>query len=713
MANGWGQGQSGTRLCSKCQRPLNFVAQYNQWYCYNCGTYEASQVAQTGDDVQPQRTELKCRTCGDTLYFIRRYGQHYCYKCNVYTPVSAASIASQSAPIQTQPVAPGPSYAQATTAAASPAPQLVDEAKEAAAAPAEAPLKCPECGTQVEQGWIRCPSCGNALETSDIPERPVTTPDERPSNFHSTASTVGQHDLAATSLPHSEPKETVPKPWEARHGGEFSWEPQAMKEEQTWSEASQRQKYDWQASSTEERKDRDLASEEQRSTREEAAKDESMAYRRGTRAEADDRSQRVDDQVKEREESTVSERRIWEAPNEPVTAEPMPHEGAVPDEHAVKPDSEMEFLIELFEGFLSSLLKEPVQPVSFYRSKLKNLADRCETIRKVKLEDDGKVHIYIKALDFNKTLSELAGMLDSIIETEAKISSRAQAMARAREALEPIVKEYREEIDDLGIGPRLLNKAFATKLPSGVPGFDDMLHGGIPNGASIILQGPSSGEKDVLANQFLGCGLDENGSVMIVLTMISPDEWRTQMRSIGQRLSDYEKEGQIVIVDWYTQKNERVRSVEVRGSVVLSSKSITNLEIAIDKAIKSIKDAPTKRAVIAILSPAIKALGFDTIYGFAQSIRGKFKKYNITGLFLLDKGMHDQNVVTSLQSVFDGVFDIERERVGDSMVTRLGILSMKGMTFESKYRELELTKEGLAVKPMQGSNGQNGAGGRF
>jgi len=690
MANGWGQQQVGTRLCSKCQSPLTYIEQYNQWYCYTCSTYEG--VSTTDADVQPQRTLLACPTCGDQLYYIKKYGQHYCYKCNVYTSAEPVVTAPATELVLSPPVEP-PLVVAPVQIQAPPTLPVIPTT--------DAHLKCPECGDPVDQGWIRCPSCGNALESSDIPERPVVSADERPKDFHSMKSPVGQKDLETMALPHMVPKEKPPQPWEARHSGEYSWEPMAVREGAARSERSDDQSYKWKASATEQNQVRDAVAEEERVDREKHAKDESMAYRKGARQESDSWATRSKTETAARDAQSQTVRKAWEAPNEPTKAEVRGPDGEIPDGHAVRLDSEMEFLIDLFNGLIGAFLKEPMQPVSFYRSKLRVLADKCGTILKINVADDGKVQVFIRSLDFNKVLTDLNGILDSIIDTEAKISSRAQAMARARVSMEPIIREYQEELDDLGISTKLLNRAFAAKLPSGIPGFDEMLHGGIPNGASIILQGPATGEKDVLANQFLGCGLNENGSIMVVITMISPDEWRTQMRGLGYKLSDYEKEGSLVLVDWYTHKNERVRSVEVRGPVVLCSKSITNLEIAIDKAIKTIKDAPTKRAVIAILSPAIKALGFDTIYGFAQSIRGKFKKYNITGLFLLDKGMHDQNIMTSLQSVFDGVFDIERERIGDAMISKIGILSLKGMTFETSYRPLDLTREGLAVKGVQ------------
>ena len=45
------------------------------------------------------------------------------------------------------------------------------------------------------------------------------------------------------------------------------------------------------------------------------------------------------------------------------------------------------------------------------------------------------------------------------------------------------------------------------RLPTGVPGFDAMVQGGLPVGSSVVLQGPPGQEKLRFALMFLAEGL--------------------------------------------------------------------------------------------------------------------------------------------------------------------------------------------------------------
>ncbi len=52
----------------------------------------------------------------------------------------------------------------------------------------------------------------------------------------------------------------------------------------------------------------------------------------------------------------------------------------------------------------------------------------------------------------------------------------------------------------------------AVRLASGVPGLDAMLGGGVPQGYTVLLAGPSGVGKSVLASQFLGAGVRAGGN---------------------------------------------------------------------------------------------------------------------------------------------------------------------------------------------------------
>jgi len=71
------------------------------------------------------------------------------------------------------------------------------------------------------------------------------------------------------------------------------------------------------------------------------------------------------------------------------------------------------------------------------------------------------------------------------------------------------------------------------RLPSGVPGFDEMVEGGLPAGACVVLQGPPGREKLRFALTFLAEGLKSGAAGLIVVSSNSPDSILTELRSLG------------------------------------------------------------------------------------------------------------------------------------------------------------------------------------
>jgi len=232
------------------------------------------------------------------------------------------------------------------------------------------------------------------------------------------------------------------------------------------------------------------------------------------------------------------------------------------------------------------------------------------------------------------------------------------------------------------------------RVPLGVPGFDALIEGGIPRGNAVLLQGPPGVERDTFWMEFIANRLKDDESVIVTLSSTSPDEFREKVKGFGVEIQKYEDDGRVIIIDWYSHRNERIMGIEERGAVYRCSKGLTNLEIALTKGLRLLSDRGRKVcAVIDVLSPAITVLKFDPVYKFAQTLRAKLRKYGVTSLFLLDRGTHEKEEVASLHQIFDGVIDIERERIGSKIERRVAILSMEGTYFESEYYPLGLTKE--------------------
>src|SRR3970040_1836172 len=213
-----------------------------------------------------------------------------------------------------------------------------------------------------------------------------------------------------------------------------------------------------------------------------------------------------------------------------------------------------------------------------------------------------------------------------------------------------------------------------TRLATGIQGFDGMVQGGLPAGTSVVLQGPPGQEKLRFALTFLAEGLKSGGSGLVVVSSQSPDAILSELRSLGVDLDKVVQENRLRIVDWYTQREEPVQDVEEKGIVQRASIDLTNVGVALSRAIASLAGDLPKRAVVELLSPATSVYEFAQVYAFAQSSKGKFVRFNFTALVLIEKEMHAPSDLSTLHQPFDGVVEIERVRVGDQIVPKIGVL---------------------------------------
>src|SRR5213594_2912197 len=203
------------------------------------------------------------------------------------------------------------------------------------------------------------------------------------------------------------------------------------------------------------------------------------------------------------------------------------------------------------------------------------------------------------------------------------------------------------------------------RLPTGVPGFDAMVQGGLPVGSSVVLQGPPGQEKLRFALTFLAEGLKSGASGLVLISSQSPDAVLSDLRGLG---------------------------VDVRSSI-----DLTNLGVALSRAIAALSGEKGCRSVIELLSPAMNAYELTQVYAFAQSAKKKFDRHGFTSLVLLEKDMHSGPEVTTLLQPFDGVIEIERTRSGDRILRKIGVLHLRDTTPDPTFRILEMTEGGMRV----------------
>ena len=144
------------------------------------------------------------------------------------------------------------------------------------------------------------------------------------------------------------------------------------------------------------------------------------------------------------------------------------------------------------------------------------------------------------------------------------------------------------------------------RVRTGVGGFDPIVGGGLPQGASVILQGPSGTEKDLFGLQFLAEGLKSGEAVVIVISSQSPDRYVESLAKLGVNVKEAIAGNLIKIVDWHSYKEGSVAGVEELEHVIRCSVDLTNVGIALSRALGTLPPGVRRRAVLEVLSPALQ-----------------------------------------------------------------------------------------------------------
>ncbi|MEO8713644.1 MAG: ATPase domain-containing protein [Acetobacteraceae bacterium] len=126
------------------------------------------------------------------------------------------------------------------------------------------------------------------------------------------------------------------------------------------------------------------------------------------------------------------------------------------------------------------------------------------------------------------------------------------------------------------------------RLSTGISKFDEMLGGGIPEGDSMLLAGPSGGGKSILATQFVAEGLSRGEPSIVAVFEEIPAEYVQRAAEFGFDFDTPQKEGKLKIIylrplDLSVDEtvHEIVNSVKQIGCKRLIIDSLVGFEMAL------------------------------------------------------------------------------------------------------------------------------------
>jgi predicted RNA-binding Zn-ribbon protein involved in translation (DUF1610 family) len=189
--------------CPTCGGELEFIAQYDRYYCYTCKKYAPKELGKAAEPAAA--TPIPCPTCGRNLTFIPEYDRYYCYSCNKYAPKGIEKPPAEQKPAEEktpdEKLCPtcgkplqyveaygrwycysckkyAPKEEEKTPEAVTFAPAVIPEEKPAAEMPpAEAPVEViPPVAAKVEEARVESPKEEAPPATTPVPEAAAPAP---------------------------------------------------------------------------------------------------------------------------------------------------------------------------------------------------------------------------------------------------------------------------------------------------------------------------------------------------------------------------------------------------------------------------------------------------------------------------------------------------------------------------------------------------------
>jgi len=243
-----------------------------------------------------------------------------------------------------------------------------------------------------------------------------------------------------------------------------------------------------------------------------------------------------------------------------------------------------------------------------------------------------------------------------------------------------------------------------TRIPSGIPGLDDLIESGLPKNRSFLVSGATGAGKTIFSMQYLYQGAYLYGEPGIYVSLDErPNLIREDMLKFGWDVKRLEDEGKLILLD-ATVTRLGIDSGEKESY----SGNIFDYKKLLLEIIRRAKAINAKRIVI----DSIATLGvyFKKIDEMREAILEMiyvFSKLGLTTILIseLDNDTKKYSKYGIEEYVADGVFILKYLDTGIQGINRTMLIrKMRGTKHSSEIHPMEIGEQGIKIKNIDDYN---------
>ncbi len=266
-----------------------------------------------------------------------------------------------------------------------------------------------------------------------------------------------------------------------------------------------------------------------------------------------------------------------------------------------------------------------------------------------------------------RTLAPGSGAGDADYLERQKVLDLRERQLRERE--QAVVRQRAELTSDSAaaagtLAPPTVQRQ-KDRLPSGTARLDDLLAGGLPPKAHVLLVGPAFTGKEVLLYSFIAEGLRRGEPAILVTTSRSPEETAGDIGKVTAQFKEYEQLG---LVTWIDASNPDAAPgatpADDHRTVVKGPSDQAGILTALVRAAQRAEASKSGAFRVGFLSLSTSLAHTDEkeAFAFFQNFVGILKARPALALYLVDQGTVPEARIEVAQSRLDGAIHFKQER---------------------------------------------------
>ena len=231
------------------------------------------------------------------------------------------------------------------------------------------------------------------------------------------------------------------------------------------------------------------------------------------------------------------------------------------------------------------------------------------------------------------------------------------------------------------------------RVVTGIPGFDDILNGGIPRRNVVLLAGGPGTGKSIFGYQYLYNGLKRGEHGILVALEEHPVQIRISMSQFGWDVTEYEKTGEFAIVDAFTAG---IGEAAKRERYVVRAPD--DFQALIDVLKAAIREVKAERVVV----DSVTTL-YITKPVLARSMVLQLKKIlsgmGCTSILVSQVSVTERGFGgPGVEHAADGIVRLDLDEIDGELRRSLIVWKMRGTAHSMKRHPFEITSSGITVK---------------